>query len=295
MKPAPFEYFAPTSLDEAVGLLDQYGEDAKILAGGQSLVPMMNFRLVRTACLIDINGLSELAYIEEADGGLRVGALTRQRDLERSELVRGRNGLLIEGVRLIGHPAIRTRGTVGGSIVHADPTAELPAILAALDGEVRVTGPSGSRALGWQDFFLMYFTTALDPTEICVEVVFPSLSSGAGWAYQEFTHRHGDFALVGVAAVLEVDSSGGCSMARIAVAGVGPTPERAGGAEAFLLGQRLDRDVFQHAARLVSEEIEPEADLHASEDYRRHLAATMAVRALERAAERLKGRGDDHA
>ena len=287
MKPASFDYFAPTTVQEALALLDRHGEDAKILAGGQSLVPMMNFRLVRPTCLIDINRIAGLSYIRESNGHLRIGALTRHRDVERSPLVEQRNGLLFEGIRLVGHGAIRARGTIGGSIVHADPTAELPAMLAALDGEVVVVGPGGKRSIKWNELFLTYFTTSIEPGEICEEIVMPSLSPDAGWAFEEFTHRHGDFAIVGVATVIEVDAAGQCAKARLAVAGAGGTPMRASRAEEFLLGQPLTVPVLEEAGRLVSQQVEPEADLHASEDFRRHLAGTMATRALVRAAARV--------
>jgi CO/xanthine dehydrogenase FAD-binding subunit len=291
MKPADFDYFAPTTVDEALALLDRHGEDAKILAGGQSLVPMMNFRLVRPKYLIDINRIAGLSYIKESNGDLRIGAMTRHREVERSPVVERRNGLLYEGVRLIGHGAIRARGTIGGSIVHADPTAELPSMLAALDGEVVVVGPTGRRSIKWNDFFLTYFTTSLETREICEEIVMPALPPNAGWAFEEFTHRHGDFAMVGVAAVVELNASGQCTTARLAVAGAGATPVRARRAEQFLQGQPLTAPVFEEAGRLVAQEVEPEADLHASEAFRRHLAGTMAARALVRSAERVIQRG----
>ena len=291
MKPAPFEYFAPEAVPAALALLAEHGEDAKILAGGQSLVPMMNFRLVRPGVLIDINRIAGLAYIEERDGHLHIGAMTRHRDVERSALVEQKNGLLYEGIRLIGHGAIRARGTVGGSIVHADPTAELPAMLAALDGEVRVAGPGGRRTIKWDELFRTYFTTSLEATEICEEVVMPTLPPTAGWAFEEFTHRHGDFAMVGVVAILEADASRRCTVARLAVAGAGPTPMRAHRAEQFLVGQALSPALFDEAARLVSGEVEPESDLHASEAFRRDLARTMTVRALRRAGDWLDSRG----
>ncbi len=287
MKPAPFDYAAPTTVDEAVALLAARGAEAKILAGGQSLVPMMNFRLVRPACLIDINRIDSLAGITERDGRLHIGAMTRHRAVERSALVGEKNGLLAEGVRLIGHAAIRSRGTVGGSIVHADPTAELPAILAALDGAVKVVGPNGRRTIGWRDLFQTYFTTSLEPSEICEEVIIPTLPPGAGWAFEEFARRHGDFAVVGIAAVLRAEG-GRCTEARIAVTGAGPTPIRAAEAEACLTGEAPTPALFEEAGRRVAEAVEPDADLHASEAYRRHLAKVLTVRALKRAAARLE-------
>jgi CO/xanthine dehydrogenase FAD-binding subunit len=288
MKPAPFEYFAPRSVPEALGLLEEYGEDAKILAGGQSLVPMMNLRLVRPRVLVDINQIAGLSYIREAEGQLRIGAMTRHRDVERSPMVEHLNGLLFNSVRYIGHGAIRARGTVGGSIVHADPTAELPLMLAALDGSVRVVGPAGRRDIRWDEFFLSYFTTSIEPGEICEEVIVPVLPRTAAWGFEEFTHRFGDFAIVGVAAVVEVDAAKRCRHARVAVAGAGPTPVRIRAAELFLADQSLTPSVCAEAARLVASEVQPESDLHASEDFRRHLAGTMTVRALQGAVKRLE-------
>jgi CO/xanthine dehydrogenase FAD-binding subunit len=290
MKPPPFEYFAPTTLEDALALLERHGEDAKILAGGQSLVPMMNFRLVRPKYLVDINRIAGLSYIQPSNGHLRIGAMTRQRSIERSAVVREKNALLFEGIQLVGHGAIRNRGTIGGSIVHADPTAELPTMLAALDGEVRLAGPRSRRTIGWRELFISYFTTALEPTEICEEVIMPSLAPGAGWAFEEFTRRHGDFSIVGVAAVVEADENGHCTNARLAVAGAGPTPVRASRAEEFLKGQSLTSAACEEAGHLVSQEVEPDSDLHASEEFRRHLARTMAARALRRAAARIERR-----
>jgi len=288
MKPAPFEYFAPRTVPEALALLQEHGDDAKILAGGQSLVPMMNFRLVRPKVLVDINHVEGLSYIRESDGRLLIGAMTRHRDVERSALVERLNGLLFNSVRYIGHGAIRARGTVGGSIVHADPTAELPLMLAALDGEVRVIGPAGARTIKWDEFFLTYFTTSIESSEICEEVVIPVLPRDASWGFEEFTHRQGDFAIVGVAAVVQVDAARRCTAARLAVAGVGPTPVRIQAAEQFLAGQSLTPPVLAEAASLVSGAVQPESDLHASGAFRRDLAGTMAVRALRGAVRRLE-------
>ena len=217
---------------------------------------------------------------------LRIGAMTRHRDVERSPLVERLNGLLFEGVRYIGHGAIRARGTVGGSIVHADPTAELPLMLAALDGEVRVAGPRGSRCIKWDDLLLSYFTTSIEPGEICDEVLMPVLPPSAGWGFEEFTHRFGDFAIVAVAAIVQVDSTRRCTEARLAVGGASATPIRIRAAEQFLIGQSLTEAVLGEAAQIVSRDVEPESDLHASDVFRRHLAGTMAARALRRAANR---------
>jgi CO/xanthine dehydrogenase FAD-binding subunit len=286
MKPAPFDYFAPDSVPEVLALLGEHGDDAKILAGGQSLVPMMNLRLVRPRVLIDINNVDGLSYIRETNGHLRIGAMTRHRDVERSPLVERLNGLLSEGIRYVGHSAIRARGTVGGSIVHADPTAELPLMLAALDGEIRVAGPRGSRSIKSDELFLSYFTTSIDAGEVCEEVVMPVLPPAAGWGFEEFTHRLGDFAIVAVAAIVQLDAARGCTVARVAVGGVGATPVRVHAAEQFLTGRPLTDPVLTEAARIVSRDVEPESDLHASDVFRRHLAGTMATRALRRAVKR---------
>lgn len=292
MKPVSFDYFAPTTVNEAVALLEEHGDDAKILAGGQSLVPMMNFRLVRPTCLVDINHIRDLAYIHEKDDRLHIGAITRHRDLETSTLVQQSNGLLFEGVQLIGHTAIRTRGTVGGSIIHADPTAELPAILAALDGEVRLIGPNGQRTISWRDLFVTFFTTVIEPVEICDEIIIPRLPSSAGWAFEEFTRRHGDFAVAGVAAVIVADNNDCCTDARLAITGTAPTPIRATQAEAFLVGKSLTQTTLDEAGRLVSTEVEPESDVHATANYRQHLAGALTTRALQRAVERCLSRKD---
>ena len=292
MKPVSFDYFAPTTVNEAVALLEEHGDDAKILAGGQSLVPMMNFRLVRPTCLVDINHIRDLAYIHEKDDRLHIGAITRHRDLETSTLVQQSNGLLFEGVQLIGHTAIRTRGTVGGSIIHADPTAELPAILAALDGEVRLIGPNGQRTISWRDLFVTFFTTVIEPVEICDEIIIPRLPSSAGWAFEEFTRRHGDFAVAGVAAVIVADNNDCCTDARLAITGTAPTPIRATQAESFLVGKSRTQTTLDEAGRLVSTEVEPESDVHATANYRQHLAGALTTRALQRAVERCLSRKD---
>jgi CO/xanthine dehydrogenase FAD-binding subunit len=283
LKPARFQYFAPDTVGEVFSLLDRFGDDAKILAGGQSLVPMMNFRLVRPGSLIDINRLPNLSYIEQIDATLRIGALTRHRALERSPLIREKHGLVLEAVRLIGHPAIRARGTAGGSFAHADPTAELPAVLAAMDGSVQAVSSRGQRTIPWQDFFVSYFTTSLEPAEMCTEISLPMPPPGAGWAFEEFTRRHGDFAIAGAAAVLAAGDQGRCTLARLALAGAGPTPIRANGVEEFLHGETLSDRVLEEAGRRVAKEVDPDSDLHASREYRRHLLGVMATRALKRA------------
>jgi CO/xanthine dehydrogenase FAD-binding subunit len=289
MKPAAFEYLTPGSVQEAVGLLDKYGDEAKLLAGGQSLVPMLNFRLVRPKYLIDINTIPDLSYIKETDGKLVIGGMTRHRTLEFSPLIRKKYGLFLEAIRLIGHPAIRTRGTIGGSIVHADPTAELPTLLVLLDGEVQMTGPKGKRSIGWRDFYVTYFTTTAESNEMCTEVTFNAPPANAGTAFEEFAHRHGDFGIIGVAVVVEADAKKKCTNARIAVAGGGPIPVRATAAESFLKGKELTAQNIKEAGQKVSGEVDPDSDLHASAEFRRHLASVMTERALTRAVEQLRG------
>lgn len=286
MKPAPFEYFAPTSVAEALALLAQHADDAKPLAGGQSLVPLMNFRLARPGVVVDLNRIPELQYIRAHDGGLAIGAMTRQRAAERDPLVRGRCPLLAEALPLVGHLAIRTRGTIGGSLAHADPAAELPAVAAALDAELVVRGPSGERVLKPDAFFLTYLTTTLEPTELLVEVRLPPWPSGAGWAFEELSRRHGDFAIVGVAAVLQLDQRGQVADARLACIGAAPTPARARAAEEALRGQPATAESFRAAAELVVAALDPQSDVHASAEYRREVAKVLARRALQAALAR---------
>jgi len=282
MKPAPFAYFAPNSLEEAVSLLAQHGDEAKILAGGQSLVPMMAFRLATPAVLVDLNGVGELDYARREERALVLGALTRHRAVADLGL-RQSCPMLADGVDLIGHPAIRNRGTVGGSLAHADPAAEWPAILLALDGEVSTIGPNGRRTIPAADLFETYFTTSLDPDEILTEVRLPLPNGGqVRSTFVEFARRHGDFALVGVAALAERAGDGSTRDARLALIGVADRPVRARAAEAALRGRQPSDEVLREAAHAVDGEIDPVSDVHASVDYRRHLAKVLVGRALAR-------------
>jgi aerobic carbon-monoxide dehydrogenase medium subunit len=284
VKPPKFEYHAPSTLDEALALLARYNGDAKLLAGGQSLVPLLNFRLARPAALIDLNRITSLAYIREHDGHVRLGAMTRQRAIEFSPVVARRLPLLREATRWVGHLPIRSRGTIGGSIAHADPSAEYPAVLTALEGEVVARGPKGERTLSSGALFETYLTTTLAPDEILTEVRLPVMAEGAGWAFEELARRHGDFAIVGVAAA--VWRSGGRVTARLATAGAGGTPQRLRAAEEIVERDGLGAATIEAAGRRASELVEPDADIHASADYRRHLAGVLTERALKRAAER---------
>lgn len=290
MKPASFEFFDPRNLNEALDLLNQYGNDAKILAGGQSLMPLMNLRLVRPKVIIDINRVTELTYIHpDVEGGLAVGALTRQRALERSRLVHEQNPLLAEALPLIGHAEIRNRGTIGGSLVHADPAAELPALALLLDAELVLCSLNGRRVVEAKDFFRSYMTTTIEPTELLTEIRLPPWMPGPGWAIQEVSQRAGDFAMVGVATLLTQNGNHTCKDARIALFGVGATPVRIEQAEAMLQEARLDNRILAEAARVVSEFLEPDSDIHASADYRKNVAGVLTRRALERAVQRLRG------
>lgn len=284
MKPPRFDYFAPGTVDEALTLLAEHGENAKVLAGGQSLVPLLNFRLVRPQALIDVNGLSDLAFVRiNNDGGLAVGALTRQRDLERSGVARERCPLVTAALPFVGHVAIRNRGTVGGSIAHADPAAELPAVLAALGGQLSLRSRRGTRSVSAAEFFVSYLTTVLEPDEMLVEIRLPSLPARTGTSFQEVSRRHGDFALAAVAAAVSLDADGICRGAWLGIGGVGPSPVSAAREAALLLGERPDDAAFREVGRRVAEGLAPDSDLHASREYRTHVAGVLVRRALEQA------------
>jgi carbon-monoxide dehydrogenase medium subunit len=289
MKPPPFEYFAPASVDEALALLSAHGPDAKILAGGQSLVPMLNFRLVRPRCLVDLNRIDDLAYVRsESDGGLAIGAMTRQRALEQSPLVRTQAPLLADALRFVGHPQIRARGTIGGSLAHADPAAELPAVVTALGGRMVARGPAGERSVASADFFQSYLTTGLTPDEILVEVRLAAPPAGTAWAFLEVSRRQGDFALVGVAVLLTLGADETCQRATLVFTGVGPVPWVASGAARLLMGQRVSPEVLDRVASAVVEEVQPDADIHASVAYRRRVAGVLVKRAVLQALDRAR-------
>jgi CO/xanthine dehydrogenase FAD-binding subunit len=291
MKPPRFDYVLPRGVEEALSVLAQHGERAKVLAGGQSLVPLLNFRLVRPAYLVDLNDIAGLGGIRVADGRLCIGAMTRQRAVETSALVRERCPLLAEAMPQIGHTQIRNRGTIGGSLAHADPAAELPAVVAALGGELVLQSARGRRVLTPEQFFVGYLTTAAEPDELLVEVLLPVAPPRTGSAFLEVSRRHGDFALVGVAVTLTVDEAGVCTAGAIALTGVGPTPVVAREAARALVGVRPVAAAFEEAGRRVAAGVTPDGDLHASSEYRKHLAGVLTRRALARAAERAGVRG----
>lgn len=293
MKPAPFTYHAPKTIDEAVGLLATHGYDAKLLAGGQSLIPTMNFRLAQPAVLIDLNGVLDLASIRPGnDGGVRIGAMCRHAQVEHSALVAERAPLIHEAMPLIAHPQIRNRGTFGGSIAHADPASELPAVLVTLQGRVQARGPRGPRWIEADDFFLGLFTTALEPDEVLTEVVFPPLPPRSGWSVQEVSRRHGDYALVGAAALVELDAAGVCQNARLTFFGVGDGPVAAKEAVAALKGAKPDPETIARAAALAADrDVDPNNDIHATAAYRRRLTRVLGGRVLSTALARAQQRG----
>jgi aerobic carbon-monoxide dehydrogenase medium subunit len=289
VKPARFDYHRPSSVEEAIDLLARYGGEGKLLAGGQSLMPLMNFRVARPAALIDLNAIAGLAYIREHEDHVALGAMTRQRAIEFSPIVRRRLPLLAEATTLVGHLPIRTRGTIGGSLAHADPSAEYPAILVALDGTVVARGPRGERQVRASELFEGYLTTRLGRDEVLVEVRLPAMPEGAGFAFEELSRRHGDFAIVGVAAML-VLQEGRCTAARLVTAGAGPAPARLRGAEEILERDGCSGAAIEAAARRAAELVEPDTDIHASAAYRRNLTRVLAGRAVRRAAARAEGR-----
>jgi aerobic carbon-monoxide dehydrogenase medium subunit len=286
MKPAPFEYFQPRSVDEALALLAEHGGDAKPLAGGQSLIPAMNFRLATPSVLIDLNALDDLAYINDGDT-LRLGGMTRQRTVERSGVVAKKAPLVAETMPFIAHAAIRTRGTVGGSLAHADPAAELPAVMLALNARLTVQSRTGSRSIPADDFFVGLFATALEPGELLTAIEIPKTRERTGYAFQEISRRHGDFALVGVAATVTLDADGRCADARIALLSVGDRPMLAVQAAAVLNGQAPSTGAIAAAAHAAAhQDIDPPSDIHASATYRRQLANVLTRRVLTRAFQR---------
>ena len=289
MKPAPFEYFVPVELQEALDLLERYGDEAKILAGGQSLMPLMNLRLARPGLIIDINRLSSLDTITATpEGGLTIGALTRQRALERSKIVQEQNPILAAAMPLIGHFQIRNRGTIGGSLVHADPAAELPAVSLLLGAEFLLRSKSAVRVVPAAEFFLSYLTTAIRPAELLTEIRLPKWPSGEAWAVQEIARRKGDFALIGVALRAELDGEETVQKAVIVMFGVDSKPLRMERAEAVLKGRRISEAFLRELSGVVAEELEPDSDIHASAAYRKEVGGVLVRRALESALAKLK-------
>jgi carbon-monoxide dehydrogenase medium subunit len=290
MKPAPFEYHVPDSLEQALDLMSQHAEEAKILAGGQSLVPAMNFRIVQPTRLIDLNRVRELGFIREETGVIRIGAMTRERHLEFDASVSKYAPLLAEAAPFIAHPQIRNRGTIGGSIVNADPAAELPVLMLALEARLKAQNVSGERWMDARDFFVGMFTTALAPDEILVEIELPHMPARTGWSFMEVAPRAGDYALIGVAALVTLDEDGTCTKAKLVYLNAGDGPVDAKEAAASLEGQALNDPLIADAAALASDkEISPFGNVHTSPEFQRHLAKVLTQKALKQAMQRARG------
>lgn len=281
MKPSRFEYWNPKSVDEAVAILDEHGADAKILAGGQSLIPVLSMRLARVEQLVDVNGIGDLSYIRQEGGQVRIGGLTRQHELMKSSVVAEQLPLLRAAVPYIGHTAIRYRGTIGGSLAHADPSAELPAVMVTLGAEIEIAGKRGRRTVPADEFFVTYFTTSVQPNEMVTEIRLPVQKHQAS-VVSELARRHGDFALSGIAvAVGTADRR--TDAIDVTAFGVDEVPKRLTSVESLLSGQEPSEALLSQANRLAVEAVEPEADMHASSEYRRHVTGVLLERALKRA------------
>lgn len=287
MKPAPLDYEAPTQIGEAVALLADPDRDAVVLAGGQSLMPMLNLRLAHPDLVVDLRRIEGIDGITLRDDRIVIGAMATKRAVELSTVVRDRHPLLHAATKFVGHPQIRNRGTVGGSMAHADPAAEYPAVAVIADAEMRVVGPDGERTIPAVDFFEGYLSTALEPGEILVEVSVPVLGEGIGWSFDELSRRHGDFAMVGAAVTVGLDGSSRCTDARVVVFAVGSTPVRLHTTENLINGEEPGADLFARAAAAGAAALEePMSDVHASADYRRHLAEVLVERGLGEAVAR---------
>jgi aerobic carbon-monoxide dehydrogenase medium subunit len=292
MKPAPFEYHRPDSVDEALALLAEHGYDAKLLAGGQSLIPAMNFRLATPAVLIDLNRIAALVYERDDGGIMRIGAMEPQRDVEWTGIAGRLAPLLAEALPHVAHAQIRNRGTIGGSIAHADPAAEIPAVMLALDARFHLRSPNGTRVVRAGDFFTGLFGTALEAEEMLVEVEIPPAAPRTGWAFDEVSRRHGDYALAGIAATVQVDDAGRCTSARIALLSVGDGPVLAAEAAAALVGAEPSDAAIRAAADAAAQrDIDPPGDIHASPEYRRQLTNVLVRRVLPRAFARASAAG----
>jgi len=291
MKLPHVDYEAPKTVAEAVELLAEHEDEASVLAGGQSLIPLLALRLANPAVLIDINGVDELSGVSAADGWVAVGAMTREYIAEESGTVADAVPLLAAALPLIGHEAIRNRGTIGGSLAHADPAAELPAVARALDAEFVVRSPAGERVVPAAEWFEGFLTTSRRPDELLVEVRFPAAERGTGVSFQEVARRHGDFAIVGLAASLTL-SGGAITDARLAFAGMSDVPVRAAAAEDLLVGESPSAGLFDEAARRATADTDPPPDLHGSAEYRKKVAAALVRRGLREAADNAGRRGD---
>ena len=286
MVSSSFQYFAPTSVAEAVQLLEQHGDDAKLLAGGHSLIPLMKLRLSEPGVVIDLGRIGDMAYIREEDGGLAIGAMTTYAQLESSDLVAARAPALAEAASQVADPQVRNMGTIGGSLSHADPAGDLPAVAIALGARLITSSTGDHRMLSADDFFVDLLTTALAPNEILNEIAIPAPPAGSGSAYAKFANKASHYAIVGVAAVVGLDADGVCNHASMGVTGAGPVATRASEAEAALRGSRLDDAAVSAASAAAGAGIDFLEDIHASAEYRAHLTSVFAARAIRQAAAR---------
>jgi aerobic carbon-monoxide dehydrogenase medium subunit len=289
MIPAGFDYHTPTTIGEATGLLARLGADAKVLAGGQSLIPLLKLRLASPAHLVDINRIPGLAYVKEADGFLRIGALAREVDLDESDVVRARYPLIADATRVIADPLVRNLATVAGNLAHGDPANDHPAVMLALGAEVTATGPSGERRIPIGSFFTGPFETALRPDELLTEIRVPGPAPRSGGCYMKLERKVGDFATAAVAAQVTLAADGTCAAVGIALTNVGLTPIKAEKAEAALKGKRPDEAVIKQAAQLAADAARPEADLRGSVEYKKDMVRVLTARALRKAIERAGG------
>ncbi len=288
MKPPIFDYVVAESREHALEVLREHGDDAKVLAGGQSLVPLMSFRLAKPAVLLDINRLEGLDAIEVSDGRMSIGALTRQCELLSDPLIAENCPLIRAATEFIGHPAIRNRGTVGGSVAHADPAAELPVLLQVLDAEVEVCSAGSRRIIPADDFFMGLLMTRMTPDELLTGVSFPAPEKSAGWSFHEVARRHGDFALVAAAALVTLDGAGAIDSAAVALGGIAERPVRVKTVEDALKGNAPTQEGIESASRLVADSVTPVGDIHAGEAYRAHLGRVLTRRAIHDAVERAR-------
>jgi carbon-monoxide dehydrogenase medium subunit len=289
MIPAQFEYEAPATLNEALALLEKYGEEAKILAGGHSLIPMMKLRFAEPECLIDINNIPGLAYIKEEDGYLKIGALTREADLEHSEIISSKYPIFTDASKLIADPQVRNMGTIGGNIAHGDAANDHPAVMMALNAQVQITGKEGSRMVSINDFFFGFYMTAIQADEILTAIHIPTPPSRTGNAYHKLERKVGDYATAGVAVQLSFDAEGVITDAGIGLTNVNPTPMRASRSEQALIGKKLSETSIAEAALFASEDCNPSADLRGDEEYKRAMVGILVKRMINKAAERALG------
>lgn len=286
MIPAPFDYYAPTTLDEAISLLQELGDEAKILAGGHSLLPMMKLRFASPEQLIDINNIPGLSYIKEEDGFLKIGALTKEAELEHSDIVPGKYPIFLDATKLIADPQVRNMGTIGGNLAHGDAANDHPAVMLAMRAEVVATGPEGQRTIPIDEFFYGFYMTALGETDILTEIRIPIPAAGTGNAYHKLERKVGDYATAGVAVQLTLDSDGVCTYAGIGLTNVNPTPLRAERSEQALVGNKLTDEVIAQAAQFASEDCNPSDDLRGDEEYKRAMVGVLTKRMIHKAMER---------